>query len=227
MAPLVGITSVPRIIKTLYDPAAAAQTATQAIIDQVVAAGGIPVILPVVAPAGAARQLAALDALVLAGGQDVDPTSYGRPPAAEGAWIAPDRDAHELALLAGARERGLPVLGICRGLQLANVALGGDLVEHVAGHDRVVHESHAVQITPGTLLHDATGCDEIAVNTLHHQTVGTLAPGLVRSAIAQDGVPEAAEATDGPWLVAVQWHPELMGDAPGGHDLFAALVAHA
>ena len=227
MAPLVGITSVPRIIKTLYDPAAAAQTATQAIIDQVVAAGGIPVILPVVAPEAAARQLAALDALVLAGGQDVDPTSYGRPPAAEDAWIAPDRDAHELALLAGARERGLPVLGICRGLQLANVALGGDLVEHVAGHDRVAHESHAVQITPGTLLHDATGCDEIAVNTLHHQTVGTLAPGLVRSAIAQDGVPEAAEATDGPWLVAVQWHPELMGDAPGGRDLFAALVAHA
>ena len=150
--------------------------------------------------------------------------------AAEGAWIAPDRDAHELALLAGARERGLPVLGICRGLQLANVALGGDLVEHVDGHDagdRVEHEPHAVRIAPGTLLHDATGRDEIAVNTLHHQTVGTLAPGLVRSATAQDGVPEAAEATDGPWLLAVQWHPELMGDAPGGRDLFAALVAHA
>ena len=194
------------------------------------AAGGVPIVLPVVDAAGAERQLAALDGLVLAGGQDVDPASYGRPAAAPGAWIAPARDAHELALLAGARERGMPVLGICRGLQLANVALGGDLIEHVDGHDagdRVADDSHEVQIEPGTLLYEATRRERIAVNSLHHQVVGSLAPSLVRSATASaDGIPEAAEAREGAWLLAVQWHPELMGDAPGGRDLFAALIAH-
>ena len=168
-----------------------------------------------------------LDGLVLAGGQDVDPTSYGRPPAAEGAWVHRGRDAHELALLAAARTAGLPVLGVCRGLQLANVAYGGDLVDHVDGHDagaRFALDLHPVRVEDGTLLARATGGGELAVNSLHHQVVGALADGLRASASAADGLPEAAEATEGPWLLAVQWHPELMGDAPGGRDLFAALV---
>jgi putative glutamine amidotransferase len=137
------------------------------------------------------------------------------------------RDEHELALLAAARAAGLPVLGVCRGLQLANVAYGGDLVEHVDGHDagaRFALDLHPVHVEAGTLLARATGGGELAVNSLHHQVVGALAAGLRASATAADGVPEAAEAVDGPWLVAVQWHPELMGPVPGGHDLFAALV---
>jgi putative glutamine amidotransferase len=81
-----------------------------------------------------------------------------------------------------------------------------------------------VRVAAGTLLAQATGGGELAVNSLHHQVVGSLADGLRASASAADGLPEAAEAIEGPWLVAVQWHPELMGAVPGGRDLFAALV---
>ena len=99
--------------------------------------------------------------------------------------------------------------------------------EHVDGHDagaRFALDLHPVQVAEGTLLARATGGGELAVNSLHHQVVGSLAAGLRASASAVDGFAEAAEAIEGPWLVAVQWHPELMGDVPGGRDLFAALV---
>jgi putative glutamine amidotransferase len=224
--PLIGITAIPRPVQTMYGPADA-HTCTDALVASVSATGGVPVLLPVVPLGQAALQLRGLDGLVRAGGQDVDPASYGRAPAAEGAWVHRGRDEHELALLAAARAAGLPVLGVCRGLQLANVAYGGDLVEHVDGHDagaRFALDLHPVHVEAGTLLARATGGGELAVNSLHHQVVGALAAGLRASATAADGVPEAAEAVDGPWLVAVQWHPELMGPVPGGHDLFAALV---
>ena len=103
------------------------------------------------------------------------------PPAADGAWVHRGRDEHELALLAAARTAALPVLGVCRGLQLANVALGGDLVEHVDGHDagaRFAADLHPVRVDEGTLLARATGGGELAVNSLHHQVVGSLARGL-------------------------------------------------
>jgi putative glutamine amidotransferase len=224
--PLIGITAIPRPVQTMYGPADA-HTCTDALVASVAAAGGVPILLPVVPAEHAALQLRGLDGLVLAGGQDVDPASYGRAPAADGAWVHRGRDEHELALLAAARASGLPVLGVCRGLQLANVALGGDLVEHVEGHDagaRYADDLHPVRVADGTLLARATGGGEIAVNSLHHQVVGSLAAGLRPSASAADGLPEAAEAIDGPWLVAVQWHPELMGAVPGGLDLFTALV---
>jgi putative glutamine amidotransferase len=223
---LIGITAIPRPVQTMYGPADA-HTSTDALVASVIAAGGVPVLLPVVSPAHAALQLRGLDGLVLAGGQDVDPTTYGRAPAADGSWVHRGRDEHELALLAAARSAGLPVLGVCRGLQLANVLMGGDLVEHVDGHDagaRFALDLHPVHVAEGTLLARATGGGDLAVNSLHHQVVGSLAEGLRPSATAADGLPEAAEAVEGPWLVAVQWHPELMGAAPGGQDLFDALV---
>ena len=224
--PLIGITAIPRPVQTMYGPADA-HSSTDALTSSVIAAGGVPVLLPVVPAEHAALQLRGLDGLVLAGGQDVDPETYGGSPAAAGAWVHKGRDDHELALLAAARSAGLPVLGVCRGLQLANVAMGGDLVEHVDGHDagaRFAVELHPVHVAEGTLLARATGGGEIAVNTLHHQIVGSLASGLRASASAADGLPEAAEAREGPWFVAVQWHPELMGAVPGGQDLFDALV---
>ena len=210
----------------MYGPADA-HTSTDALTSSVIAAGGVPILLPVVPAEHAALQLRGLDGLVLAGGQDVDPTTYGRAPAADGAWVHRGRDEHELALLAAAREAGLPVLGVCRGLQLANVLFGGDLIEHVDGHDagaRFALDLHPVRVADGSLLAGATGGGELAVNSLHHQVVGNLAPGLRSTASASDGLPEAAEAVEGPWLVAVQWHPELMGAVPGGQDLFDALV---
>jgi putative glutamine amidotransferase len=223
---LIGITAIPRQVQTMYGPADA-HTSTDALVAGVIAAGGVPVLLPVVPAEDAAVQLRGLDGLVLAGGQDVDPESYGRAPAVEGAWVHRGRDAHELALLSAARSAGLPVLGVCRGLQIANVAMGGDLVEHVDGHDagaRFALDLHPVRVEEGTLLARATGGGELAVNSLHHQAVGALASGLRPTASAADGLPEAAEALEGPWLVAVQWHPELMGAVPGGQDLFDALV---
>ncbi len=226
MPPLIGITAIPRPVQTMYGPADA-HSSTDALTSSVIAAGGVPVLLPVVPAEHAALQLRGLDGLVLAGGQDVDPETYGGSPAAEGAWVHKGRDDHELALLAAARSAGLPVLGVCRGLQLANVAMGGDLVEHVDGHDagaRFAVDLHPVRVAEGTLLARATGGGEIAVNSLHHQIVGSLASGLRASASAADGLPEAAEAREGPWFVAVQWHPELLGPARGGQDLFDALV---
>ncbi len=226
MPPLIGITAIPRPVQTMYGPADA-HTSTDALTSSVIAAGGVPVLLPVVPAEHAALQLRGLDGLVLAGGQDVDPTTYGRAAAADGAWVHRGRDEHELALLAAAREAGLPVLGVCRGLQLANVMLGGDLIEHVDGHDagaRYDVDLHPVRVAEGSELARATGGGELAVNSLHHQVVGELAPGLRATASAADGLPEAAEAVEGPWFVAVQWHPELMGRVPGGLDLFEALV---
>src|SRR3954451_755787 len=134
MPPLIGITAIPRSVQTMYGPADA-HTSTDALTPSVIAAGGVPILLPVVPAEHAAVQLRGLDGLVLAGGQDVDPESYGRAPAADGSWVHRGRDEHELALLAAARSAGLPVLGVCRGLQIANVAMGGDLVEHIDGHD--------------------------------------------------------------------------------------------
>jgi putative glutamine amidotransferase len=224
--PLIGITAIPRLIQTMYGPADA-HTSTDALTSAVIAAGGVPVLLPVVPAEHATLQLRGLHGLVLAGGQDVDPTAYGQSPAGDGAWVHRGRDEHELALLGAARAAGLPVLGVCRGLQIANVALGGDLVEHVDGHDagaRFALDLHPVQVAEGSLLARATGGGELEVNSLHHQVVGSLASGLRTSATAADGLPEAAEALEGPWLVAVQWHPELMGAVPGGQDLFDALV---
>ena len=229
MAPLIGITSVPRIIKTLYDEAAPAQTATDAIVESVKRAGGVPLILPVVAPEHASAQLAGLGGVVLAGGQDVHP-DHGGEPLHEGSWIHPDRDAHEFALYSAILERELPVLAICRGMQLINVHRGGKLDGHVEGHDapvRAYEGHHRVHVVAGSRLADATGSDGAAVNTLHHQAVRTLADGLSVSATSPDGVIEAVETTGAPWCLAVQWHPELMGALPGGQDLFDALVRAA
>ena len=218
MPPLIGITAIPRPVQTMYGPVDA-HTSTDALdAASVIAAGGVPVLLPVVPAEHAARAAArGLDGLVLAGGQDVDPTTYGRSPAPELAWVHRRRDAHELALLTAARASGLPVLGVCRGLQLANVALGGDLIEHVDGHDagaRFALDLHPVHVAEGSLLARATVGAVLAVNRIHHQVIGSLAEGLRATASSARRSPEAAEAVDGPWLVAVQWHPELMGPDP-------------
>lgn len=222
--PVVAVSTVPRTLATGYGPDLG-DTIANGLVAGVVAADGVPVALPVVAPELAPAQLAAADALVLSGGQDVALAGHR-----DGQWVDPRRDRHEAALWAAAREGGLPILGVCRGLQLANVLLGGTLLTDVAGHDaaaRHAEDQHQVELLPGRRLAAIFGgADAVAVNTIHHQALDRVAAGLVVSARAADGTVEAAETVAGDgWFVGVQWHPELMLDRPGGQRLFDALVA--
>jgi putative glutamine amidotransferase len=212
-----------------------------AYVHSVVAAGGVPLILsPLMGAPVAARALAGVDGLVLTGGEDMDPAWYGASPSARLNPPSRERDVFELALFATARQMELPVLGICRGIQLVNVAMGGSLyqdlpterpgpTDHDAAGDRAAR-SHAVRLTPGSRAAMALGATDLRVNSFHHQGVRELAPGLVATGWSEDGLIEAAESgTDGPWLLAVQWHPEEMyADARSpDRGLFRALVEQA
>ncbi len=221
-------------------------------------AGGIPVLLPPPAePAGeraagapardrpggdfvgrraaehAARVVERLDAVVLTGGTDVDPALYGEDPHERTQPADPARDAFELALVAACEERDLPLLGICRGLQLLNVARGGSLVQHLADAGESAHldspgrfSHHPVRLEEGSAVdsvYGPRGVREQVVACHHHQGVARLGRGLVVTATGGDGVVEALEAPGSRFVVAVQWHPEADGDP----SLFEALVAAA
>ncbi|HLA90965.1 MAG TPA: gamma-glutamyl-gamma-aminobutyrate hydrolase family protein [Gemmatimonadaceae bacterium] len=183
-------------------------------------AGLVPIVVPpLAAPARAEEILAGAGGLLLTGGEDVDPARYGAAPHPALGAVHTARDATEVALLAAARERRLPVLAICRGIQLLNVALGGTLVQdlsserpsairHDQPHDREAR-THDVAIAADSTLAAATGATAIAVNSYHHQAVDRLGHGLRVTATALDGVIEGAEVEDRAWwVVAVQWHPE-------------------
>jgi putative glutamine amidotransferase len=178
-------------------------------------AGGLPVELT--RNADPVEMVSHLDGLVLSGGADINPQRYGAEPDPNLGKTEDDRDEWELALLAAARAKDIPVLGICRGFQLINVAFGGTLNQHVelddgAGHpqwDVDGHETtHHVSIAPNTTLFDLLGA-ELAVNSLHHQTLQRVGDGLVVTAHASDGVVEGIETPNGK-ILAVQWHPELL-----------------
>lgn len=204
----------------------------------VLGAGGVPIVLsPLLGPSYAARALDGADGLLLSGGEDIDPPLYGadlspltNPPSRE-------RDLFELALFAVARHRELPILGICRGIQLVNVGLGGTLYQDLPTErpGPVVHDhpggraerAHLVRLAAGSRAAQALGGDAIRVNSFHHQAVRDLAPGLVASGWTEDGLIEAVESpADAGWLLAVQWHPEEMhGDvAAPERGLFRSLV---
>ncbi len=233
-APRIGITGTTR-----HYEKADRSTVNAAYVRSVIGAGGIPLILPpLLGAAYAAETLEVLDGLVLSGGEDVDPVHYGQTPHSTVMDnIDPLRDAQELALFRLAQAQNVPVLAICRGIQLVNVALGGSLWQDLPSDkpaglphsqpDGRTDRTHVVDVTPGSRLEQALGATRIKVNTFHHQSIRELAPGLLVTARAPDGEIEGVESPHGaPWLLAVQWHPEEFHaqNAAPDHGLFAALV---
>jgi putative glutamine amidotransferase len=177
------------------------------------------------------RTLPELDGLLLPGGWDVDPSFYGEQRDEKVGDTDPELDETELTLFRQARERQIPVLGICRGQQVINVAMGGSLVQHLEDHDARAlgrsHLAHTIEVDPSSELGKAAGKDEIHVNSLHHQAIKRLAVGLQESARGEDGTVEGVESDDG-LIVAVQCHPEeLTGDLPWARKLFERFVARA
>lgn len=231
--------------------------AARAYTEAVEAAGGVPVLLPPPGPdveplapprptgglrsgdgdalAAAVRAvLGRVDALLLTGGGDVDPAYFGQEARAELQSRQPLRDRFEILLVREALARGLPVLGICRGHQVLNIAAGGDLYQDVrlAVPRPLEHGErggmHPVTVTGPGVLADLLGPGVCMTNTRHHQSVGRVAPGFRVSAVAPDGVVEAIEGVDHRFAVGVQWHPELLWRAaPEQARLFRALVAAA
>ena len=196
-------------------------------LDAVVAAGGVPLLLP---PVGTdPTVLEVLDGLIVAGGCDIDPGAYGAEPHPETVDTRPGRDEHEAILIRAALDQDLPLLAVCRGLQMLNVTLGGTLQQHLP--EAVAHDEHRpspavfghteVKIEPGSLTSRLFG-DRTTVRCYHHQAVDVLAPGLQVTARAGDGTVEAAEVVGHDFALGVQWHPE---ENPDDLTLFTALVA--
>jgi putative glutamine amidotransferase len=196
--------------------------------------GGRAVLIPTDEPG--ADVLDHLDGLILSGGSDVDPARYGQPPHPESDW-RPGRDAAEFLFLATALERDMPVLAICRGLQLLAVAYGGQLHQHlpdllghhahrIATNTGQILGEHPVRLEPGTRLHKILG-DEVFVNSLHHQ--GVADPGRLTPAgwCPDDDLLEAAEDPAHSFVLGVQWHPERMSDPRLFDALIEASARHA
>ena len=224
MRPLIGISTYREQARWgSWDVPAVLLPASYA--DAVAGAGGEPVLLPT--GAVSAEVVGRLDGLVIAGGADVDPARYGQPAGPHSAVVRPERDESELVALSVALERDLPLLAICRGMQLLNVALGGDLVQHLPDvEDAGVHDPgpgryhrRDVRTQPGTGLHRLLG-PTAAVACHHHQALSRIAAELTPAAWAEDGVVEAVEASGRRFCLGVQWHPEEGTD----HRLFAAQV---
>jgi putative glutamine amidotransferase len=237
-APIIGITTYRDEIRA-EGPIERAAFLPESYLDAVTRAGGIAVLLPP-QPGGAAEGaavLARLDGLILAGGLDVDPARYGQSRHERTDVPRTDRDDWEDALLAAALEHDVPLLAICRGVQLMNVHLGGTLLQHlpdVLGHDRYSgHDgefsTNDARVEPGSRGEALLGGrDAVAVKTYHHQALGDLAPGLAPWATNDDGLVYGVEVPDRAYAVGVQWHPE---EATEDDGLVAGLVdaarAHA
>ena len=232
--PLVAVTATSEIIRD-----AMRTRLNSAYVEAIEAAGLIPLVTPPMRhPSLAAEMLARVDGLVLTGGEDVDPRHYGarrhaatEPPHAE-------RDAWELALVAAARRTAVPILAICRGMQLLNVALGGTLVQDLPSErpGPICHSQasaraervHAAAVEEGSRLAQAMGATAIGVNSSHHQAIDRLASGLRVVARSGDGTIEGVEsADDGWWILGAQWHPEELIGAPEPWDrnLFTAYAS--
>jgi putative glutamine amidotransferase len=200
----------------------------------VLRAGGIPLLIPPGACGGNYESLLTrLDGLLFSGGGDIDPAYFNGTPHKKVYGIIPDRDELEINLVRLAAQLGFPFLGICRGIQVINVALGGTLFTHIADqlpqalkhdHDDYAFIAHKVQVEPNSRLRHIMHASEVETNSLHHQGVENLAPSLAAVAVSADSLVEAVEIPGHPFGLAVQWHPEGMPDSPQMQALFRAFV---
>ena len=242
MAPVIGITATlkedPEGIDTR--PLGGYVRADLDYVEGVAQAGGAPIILPPIIEA-AESLVESIDGLLLSGGSDLDPSYYGEEPVPEMGVTIPERDAFEMEILGYALERGIPVFGICRGLQVLNVALGGTLYQDLpsqfdpeAGKHRQNtpkrQPTHEVEVDAGSRVGEVVVSRSFKVNSYHHQAVKDLADGLVVSGSSPDGIVEAVEARNfsEQWILAVQWHAEAMRESGREHrKLFEAHVEAA
>ena len=219
MKPVIGITTdvekdQRNVLKNAY-------------VQAVIRAGGLPVIVPVGIEEDASQLVAMLDGLLLSGGHDINPMLFNEEPHAYLEEVSPSRDSNELELARQMLKTGKPILGICRGLQILNVAVGGTLYQdlHKQNEGTIIqhlqkapdaHPSHYVQVEKGSLLESVVGNERIQVNSYHHQSLKDVPPVFKITGVASDGIVEAIESTDEQFVLGVQWHPELLatkGDA--------------
>ena len=238
-APLILVTTWRRH-GTVWDDWAGELVGVEAeYLDALLRAGGQPVIVPTAAPTASGADLAALlqmaDGLLVIGGEDVAAEVSGADSSVVVGTVDADRDRREIELVHAALAANKPVLGICRGLQLLNVALGGTLYGDIAGqyaeHPQVPSDMtealayrHDVVLDPDSRLAGIYDVTTKSVNSMHHQSIDRLGDGLTVTGRASDGVIEAAELPSARWCVGVQWHPEMLADDPLESSLFAAFV---
>jgi putative glutamine amidotransferase len=235
-APLIGITTN----HTNNPDSGYLNTISDAYVHSITAAGGIPVLLPASMPLaelGVLRQH--LDGILLSGGADVSPTLFGGYPHPRVYGVDETRDALEIELVHLAVQTGWPLLAICRGIQVLNVALSGTLFTHIEDQlERpLLHDNgrshprdylaHTVRITDESMLERIFKAKEVAVNSMHHQGIEHLAPCLQPTAFSSDGLIEAVELPEHRFVLGVQWHPECMPDSDSMQALFRTFVATA
>ena len=234
MKPLIGITS------SMGNSGGA--TVADTYIKAVLKAGGTPVVLPNLTDEEDIKKLAGtIDGLLVTGGGDIDPTLFNEEPHLGLGEITPDRDTFELSIIPKMIEANKPVLGICRGIQILAIAVGGDMYQDVYSQieDRPLlqhqqkaprwHASHFVTIEDQSLLHRIMGTDRFKVNSFHHQTVRNPGNGFRISATSSDGLVEAIESIEHPFAVGVQWHPECLIENNDAYSmkLFSAFISEA
>ena len=207
-------------------------------VDAVIRAGGIPLIIPFSTDEEVIiSQAQLIDGLILSGGHDIDPYNYGQEPSQKIGETFPERDTYEMILLEESKKRGIPILGICRGFQLINVAAGGTLYQdlslipgNILKHNQVSNptlKTHKIEIKENSFISSIFG-KETMVNSFHHQAVDKVADDFIVVARASDGVVEAIEHKTYKFLVAVQWHPEMLAvECEKARELFVRFIEEA